>query len=394
MKLLYFGTVCNREAFEQRQARSRQKASSAPLNFESALLEGFAHHGADLKVFSFPMVASYPSSPLFSWGAKREKIAGGYECTWLPALNLKGLKQFSQRMSVRKALKSIKKREVDAVLIYSVYAPVAEPVLKACRKYHIPCYCIIADLPRDMYENRKMGRMKKLLSGAYTQKAIKLQGSFDGYVYLTEAMSEVVAPGVPYIVVEGIADGMLLQPSQPVQKKKAVMYAGALNEKYGITRLAEAFLALNLPQWELWIFGQGDLSEEFAQLAKNEKRIRYFGRVSREEVLLREKEAALLVNPRPTGELFTKYSFPSKTIEYMLSGTPVLMTRMEGIPEEYFSVAFCAGTGSAEDLSAALKNALALSDEQRQTVGEKAKQFVLGRASAEGQSKRILDFMK
>lgn len=394
MKLLYFGTVCNREAFEQRQAKSRQKASSAPLNFESALLEGFAHHGADLKVFSFPMVASYPSSPLFSWGAKREKIAGGYECTWLPALNLKGLKQFSQRLSVRKALKSIKKREVDAVLIYSVYAPVAEPVLKACRKYHIPCYCIIADLPRDMYENRKMGRMKKLLSGAYTQKAIKLQGSFDGYVYLTEAMSEVVAPAAPYIVVEGIADGMLLQPSQPVQKKKAVMYAGALNEKYGITRLAEAFLSLNLPQWELWIFGQGDLSEEFAQLAKNEKRIRYFGRVSREEVLLREKEAALLVNPRPTGELFTKYSFPSKTIEYMLSGTPVLMTRMEGIPEEYFSVAFCAGTGSAEDLSAALKNALALSDEQRQTVGEKAKQFVLGRASAEGQSKRILDFMK
>ena len=394
MKLLYFGTVCNREAFEQRQAKSRQKASVAPLNFESALLEGFSHHGAELKVFSFPMVASYPNSPLAAWGAKREKVAGGYDCTWLPALNMKGLKQFSQRLSVRKALKSIKKREVDAVLIYSVYAPVAEPVLKACKKYRIPCYCIIADLPKDMYENRKMGRVKKLLSGAYTQKAMKLQGSFDGYIYLTEAMSEVVAPGVPYIVVEGIADSMLLQDSQPAQKKKAVMYAGALNEKYGIVRLAEAFLSMNLPEWELWIFGQGDLSEHFEQLAQKDTRVKYFGRVSREEVLQREKEAALLVNPRPTGELFTKYSFPSKTIEYMLSGTPVLMTRMEGIPSDYFSVAFSAGEGSTAELAEALKKALALSERQRNALGEKAKDFILMRASAEVQSKRILNFMK
>ena len=393
MKLLYFGTLCNREAFEERQAKSRQKASAAPLNFESALLEGFAHHGAELEVFSFPMVASFPNSPLLCWGARREQVAGGYECTWLSAINLKGLKQLSQRLSVRKALKSIRKREVDAVLIYSVYAPVAEPVLKACRKHRIPCYCIVADLPKDMYENRKMGRLKKLLSGAYTQKAIKLQGSFNGYIYLTEAMSEAVAPGVPYIVVEGIADSMLLQPSAPVEKKKAVMYAGALNEKYGIGRLAEAFLSLNLPQWELWIFGEGDLSERFSELAKREDRIRYFGRVSREEVLHREKEAALLVNPRPTGELFTRYSFPSKTIEYMLSGTPVLMTRMEGIPKEYFSVSISGGEGSVPELSAALKSALELTDSERRLLGEKAKSFILDRAGAMGQSKRILNFI-
>ena len=78
MKRLYFGTVCNRENFESRQAKSRQKASAAPLNFESALLEGFAEHGTELEVFSFPMVASYPNSPILAWGRKREKIAGGY----------------------------------------------------------------------------------------------------------------------------------------------------------------------------------------------------------------------------------------------------------------------------------------------------------------------------
>lgn len=393
MKLLYFGTVCNREAFEQRQKKSRQKASAAPLNFESALLEGFAAHGADMTVYSFPMVASFPNSSLFSWGARKEKIAGGYECSWLPAINLKGLKQLSQRICVRKALKMIRKKQADAVLIYSVYAPVAGPVLRACKKYHVPCYCILADLPRDMYENRKMSRGKKFLSRFYTKGAVKLQGAFDGYVYLTEAMAQVIAPDKPYIVAEGIADSMLLAFPQPRQKKKAVMYAGALNEKYGIATLAEAFFSLDLPDWELWVFGEGDLSERFSRWAKKENRLRFFGRVDRAEVLSREAQASLLVNPRPTGDAYTQYSFPSKTIEYMLSGTPLLMTRLSGIPEEYFAYTFCAESGSLEELRQLLHSTLSLKSETLAEAGLRAREFILSRASSDAQAKRILEFI-
>lgn len=394
MNLLYFGTVCNREAFEQRQSKSRQKASTAPLNFESALLEGFAAHGTQVEVFSFPMVASFPNSPLFSWGAKKETVAGGYGCTWLPALNLKGLKQLSQRLSVRRALRRIKKGQVDAVLLYSVYAPVAAPVLKTCKKQQIPCYCIIADLPRDMYENRKMGKCKKLLSKAYTNRAVKLQGSFDGYIYLTEAMAAVVAPGTRYVVVEGIADSMLLDFPQASERKKAVMYAGALNEKYGIRTLTDAFLSLELPDWELWIFGQGDLSDYFTQIAEKEPRLRFFGRVDRAEVLRREAEASVLVNPRPTGEAYTKYSFPSKTIEYMLSGTPLLMACLPGVPGVYFPHLFSAGSGTPEELKHALREVTSQAEGKLTEKGLAARNFVLSRASAPEQARRILAFMK
>lgn len=393
MKLLYFGTVCNRENFEARQAKSRQKASVAPLNLESALLEGFASHEVQAEIYSFPMVASFPNSPLFSWGRRKESVAGGYECRWLPAMNLKGLKQLSQRLSVRRCLRSIRKKQVDAVLLYSVYAPVAAPVRKACRKYGVPCYCIIADLPADMYENRKMNPLKKLLSRLYTQKAVKLQSGFDGYIYLTEAMAQVVDPKAPYIVVEGIADSALYSSFLPAERKKAVMYAGALNEKYGIRSLAEAFLSLDLPDWELWIYGQGDLSDYFAALAKKELRIRYFGRVDRAKVLKAEAEASLLVNPRPVGESYTRYSFPSKTIEYMLSGTPLLMTQLEGVPPEYFHYVYSAGDGSAEALKRALSGALEESEAQRRQKGSEARAFILSRSAASQQAKRILDFM-
>lgn len=394
MKLLYFGTVCNREAFEERQKKSRQKASIAPLNFESALLEGFAAHGVEMKVYSFPMVASFPNSPVFSWGAREERLAGAYRCKWIPAINLKGLKQLCQRLSVRRSLRVIRERAIDAVLMYSVYAPVAAPVQKLCRKYGIPCYCIIADLPADMYENRRMNPLKKFFSRFYTRRAITLQSGFDGYIYLTEAMAEVINPSAPYLVVEGIADSTLLTAPAQKDKKKAVMYAGALNEKYGIRTLADAFLSLDLPDWELWIYGQGDLSDEFTALGAREPRLRYFGRVDRNTVLRAEAEASLLVNPRPSGDRYTRYSFPSKTIEYMLSGTPLLMTQLPGVPEAYNSHFYCAGDGSLDSLKKALSLALSESEVQRNQKGSAAREFILSRATSVRQAGRILDFLQ
>ena len=63
-------------------------------------------------------------------------------------------------------------------------------------------------------------------------------------------------------------------------------------------------------------------------------RIEFLGMLPRTDVLELQSKATILVNPRqPVGD-FTKYSFPSKTIEYMASGTPLLMYKLPGIPEE------------------------------------------------------------
>ena len=46
--------------------------------------------------------------------------------------------------------------------------------------------------------------------------------------------------------------------------------------------------------------------------------------------------ADFLLNPRDTEWPGSKYSFPSKLLEYMLMDRPILSTRMHGIPNEYF----------------------------------------------------------
>ena len=69
--------------------------------------------------------------------------------------------------------------------------------------------------------------------------------------------------------------------------------------------------------------------------AEKHPNIRYFGFVSQEEALSLQGRAATLINPRSPEGLYTRYSFPSKTLEYLRSGRPTLCYALEGIPEEY-----------------------------------------------------------
>jgi glycosyltransferase involved in cell wall biosynthesis len=244
-----------------------------------------------------------------------------------------------------------------------------------------------------MYINEKPGLLTRL-KNKYIAPALKLQSRYDGYIYLTEAMAQVVAPGKPYMVMEGIADLSNVVPPEEKTGIKAVMYAGMLHEKYGIPELLEAFSNLDRADTELWLFGDGTAVPRILQAAERDSRIRYFGTVTRGEILDYERKATLLVNPRDPGEDFTQYSFPSKTIEYMLSGTPLLTTRLKGIPEGYFDYVFSANTNSPEELTRVLCHALAHTPEQLRKFGTDAQQFIVKNKGAQGQTARILEFFE
>ena len=64
-------------------------------------------------------------------------------------------------------------------------------------------------------------------------------------------------------------------------------------------------------------------------------RVAYLGEIPRNKLLAYQKDADLLINPRINAGIFTRYSFPSKNMEYMSSGTPMVGYKLEGIPEEY-----------------------------------------------------------
>ena len=392
MKILYFGTVCNIEEYEKMLSGCKSRPSVASAVYETSLLSGMKSNCADIEIHSFPMIPIFPKSRWIYWGEKKEKLDCGYECTWLKTLNLPFLKQFFRKRSARKAIKKFIKenRENGVILTYSIPPFLAGDVIKYGKKYSVKTVAIVPDLPENMYINHKSGFLKKM----YLGRALKYQKEYDGYVYLTEAMSEKIAPEKQYIVVEGLlSEDMGNSAEVEKSSPRAVMYAGRLHRKYGVMNLVDAFDSLSETDAELWLFGDGTAVSEIEERAKKNPKIKYFGRVSRNEILEYEKKATLLVNPRSVDEEFTKYSFPSKNIEYMYSGTPFLTTALEGIPKEYNDYLFIAENNNPETLAEEMKKILSMSDVALSEKGKKAQLFIANNKNSVVQSKRIIDFL-
>ena len=102
----------------------------------------------------------------------------------------------------------------------------------------------------------------------------------------------------------------------------------------------------------------------------------------------------LLVNPRPTNEEYTKYSFPSKNMEYMASGTPVLTTHLPGMPKEYNEYVFLLDEETEAGVAYALDSIFSRSTEELHQKGLAAKEFVMKEKNNVVQASKVLAKIK
>ena len=195
----------------------------------------------------------------------------------------------------------------------------------------------------------------------------------------------------PYTVVEGIANSTPKIPAKA--EKKSILYTGTLHRQFGILTLLEAFSLIEDPEAELWICGGGDAKEEVEKAAQTDSRIKFFGYVTKDTVTELQQKAFMLINPRQNEGEYTKYSFPSKTMEYMLSGKPVLMYRLDGIPAEYDPYLNYVDGNSAEDMKNAILKVLS-SETKIQERAQAAARFVFENKNSAVQAKKIIELME
>jgi glycosyltransferase involved in cell wall biosynthesis len=81
--------------------------------------------------------------------------------------------------------------------------------------------------------------------------------------------------------------------------------------------------------------GAGEDFEEVKILAASDERISVLGQVPPSVARGWMQKAEILVNPRMNDCEYTKYSFPSKTLEYLMSGNKVVAYKLDGMKEEY-----------------------------------------------------------
>jgi glycosyltransferase involved in cell wall biosynthesis len=258
---------------------------------------------------------------------------------------------------------------------------------------------LVTDLPSTLVTTAARGSWVRNLAVKVARRAsTALARDFDGYVFLTEQMNEVLNPeGKPCVVVEGFADLALASRPNRLSEKhrnRIVLYAGALYDEYGVLRLARAFSSLPHPDAELWLYGTGSALGALEAIARADPRIRVLGLVPNEVVVAEELRATLLVNPRPTDQEFTKYSFPSKNMEYMASGTPLLTTRLPGMPREYHGYVYLFEDETEAGMARRLGEVLSLDREVLHRKGAAAREFVLGEKNNVVQAQRIVDLAR
>ena len=146
--------------------------------------------------------------------------------------------------------------------------------------------------------------------------------------------------------------------------------------------------------YSLIICGRGDSEEYVKNMATKDRRIQYLGSIPHDEILQLQRTASLLVNPRTPEGIYTKYSFPSKTMEYLASGTPTLLYELPGITKEYYHYCYSLNDQSITALAEKVDEVLSLSIEERTKLGEKAQQFILDTKNATIQCTKILELIK
>lgn len=391
MQYLFMGVFCDKSREEEYLAKACRGVQGAVNAFQWNLLDGFLENHADMTIVDTMPVGTWPTNYRQIFFGSRKWKYGDMSCVEPSFINLPVVKQgMRTRGYIYAAKKWIEQTSGDkTILIYSLYPPFLKAAEQIKKDYPDVKVCVIVtDLPG------KYGVKRKKLKTWFDSRSFELLERVDSFVLLTEAMKEPLQVGDrPYVVVEGICNDKGNLP-EAVEKKKAVLYGGSLNPVYGILDLVKVFREIEDPACELWICGKGGAEEEICRCAAADPRIKYKGYLSKQEIYSLQAQAAVLVNPRRNEGEYTKYSFPSKTMEYMISGTPILMYALDGVPEEYWDYGYFIGPKGLPSLKDGLAYALGLSEEVRSQRGAAARDFVLKNKNGTVQAGKILYFLE
>jgi len=383
MHILYAVTACSDHIYHQLFSKTKVKPAFQSQKYHRLLIEGLAV-GAQVDVVANPPVNRSVMDKAFI--RLPRETEGGAVYHHLTAFRNPILKLVC--MAVGTFFKTLRLAKKDSVVIVDVLnRTTALFALLAAKLRGIRCVGIITDLP-DMLSG----------SGLYLAMAHSVIRHCDAYVLLTEAMNGYIQnKDKPYVVLEGHADITMAQRKpDPARKEKPriVFYAGGVSKQYGLGHLVEGFRLANIPNARLHIYGPGDYVKELKQIAEADDRVFYGGMLMNSEIIEKEMDATLLVNPRPTHEEYVKYSFPSKNMEYMASGTPVLTTKLPGMPREYHPHVYLIEAETDEGVAAALRGVLSYSDEELFQKGHAARKFVLEERNNVVQAAKILEMLK
>lgn len=339
------------------------------------LINGFAN----TKVELIQLISYYPNR-IFPAG-KRLYVYGneltlpsGINLYALSYLNLPGLRALMVNVGV--LVKVFRKaRRGDVVLFYNVTIPsgLLCILFRLIRGMH--CFAMIYDIhvPGQTVPNSWRWRFEYW-------KHKWLLPRLDGVIAITSKILSDFNCADNGIVVEGgvatTLDAVVFSSLGKPSSTFTMVFAGRLNNDNGIELMLQAIQRLPNAELRMVIAGSGPLSDRVKMAAEKDPRITYLGMISHSEVTALYQGAQLLMCIRITKQLNTGYFFPSKLIECLATGVPVLTTRVAGGSFDPAEYAYVVDEESAQGVAARILEIVQNDAALNFATGKKAQLFI------------------
>lgn len=384
MQVIYVSCSCSSKKYSEDIEKSGIRVQQQSQKYNMLLMRGLVDVGADVDAVSVRPINRRVSKKFFY--KSETDTENNIKYFYVMFANYPILRNVTVFLSTFFKILFFKTEKKRAIVCDALNIASCAAAMLAGKMRGIKTVGIVTDVPC----HRPTGEKIPL----YQRINLRLMKKFDGCLILTEAMNEIVNPRKkPFVVIEGHADINMKGVDNALENKypaKVCLYAGTLRKIYGMEMLVEGFVKSGVRDAELHIYGDGNYADELKEIAKKHSNVKYFGTLPNDVVVREELKATLLINPRPTDAEYTKYSFPSKNMEYMASGTPILTTRLPGMPKEYEDYVYFIETETADGIAESIKNVLSLSPEELHRKGAAAKEFILTRKNNRVQAEKLL----
>lgn len=396
MRVLFLGGVFDESHIPEITKKTKTYIEYPANNFQKKILKGLSQLGVQTDVLSAPFLGAYPTAyrdVYFRGFDKTVNDESGYK--YVRFNNIWGIRNFSRARSLKKAIREFAGIDDDdkLIIVYTPHTPLIQAANYAKQiDGRIKICLVIPDLPQYMNLSEKISPIYKVMKRIDIKSFQKESLGADSFVLLTEQMADAVGVnGRPYEVIEGIFDPPEVSNSKGDKKGKNIVYTGKLNRSFGVLELAKAFSEINDDSLRLVICGSGEDKDRIIEYAAKDKRIEYLGQVTPNKAAEVVDNAYVLVNPRKNDTEYTKYSFPSKIIDYLATGNPVVAYRLDGMPERYENFIHFVPDNSVESLRDTMIRVIGMPDEEKKKMSSDALRYLNEELSCKNAAKKIIE---
>lgn len=393
MKYLWFGINLDKSLEDSIYKHNGTLFSGHVAN--NSIYAGFVANGIEADSINCRGVSYFPKyRELFF--KRHEWIEHGTAHVNVGYFNGKYSRTVFKRIALTKEASRWAKSNKNESLIILIYSMSSSSIAAAAKiKKKIPnskIALIVPDLP--LYKDLNASKLKMCLKRIDWRMIQTKLPYIDYYFLFSPYMADYLnLQSSCWMTMEGSINSNEIHQYIPHKRKKAIMYAGICGIDFGLGNLLEAFEKIDDEECELWIAGSGNAVSLIKEYAQKDKRIKYYGYLPHERVLELQQSAWAMINLRNPNQEVSRYCFPSKIFEYLLSASPVLSFRIDGIGEEYYKYLIEMKDTSIDGISGSIQEIFSLTDDQREEIGMAGREFVINQKNNVVQAKRMIDFL-